>query len=206
MVNPAGSSSRTEMHGRSFHKGYIHPSVEFHLMSSKGEGTRIIAGAVLILLGAAIITVPFLPGAPVQGLVGNAAPEAATTWGAVGVGVLIVVLGFLALRSDAHEEDAFEELERPQPAPRQRPSASASSSTRKQAKQPAKEVPEDVKRMRALEARIKKINRRINQAKVKLGTGKLSPEGYKRIVDDLSEKRAKLEQERVDLELDSQGY
>lgn len=174
-------------------------------MSSTREGTRLAAGAVLLVLGAATLTLPFLPGAPVQDLVGNAAPATATTAGLVGVGILLLLLGFLALRPTGDEEDAFEELPTHQ-AKAKAPQQAAEPSPTRKTTEPAKEVTEDVKRMRALEARIKKLNRRINQAKVKLGTGKLSPEGYKRIVDELSEKRAVLEQERVDLELDSEGF
>ncbi|HVL48209.1 MAG TPA: hypothetical protein VM889_06610 [Candidatus Thermoplasmatota archaeon] len=48
-----------------------------------------------------------------------------------------------------------------------------------------------------LEETIRDLNKKISRASVMLGTGKLSPEGYARYVDDLKKKRGELEAEKT---------
>lgn len=165
------------------------------------------------MAGASTLTVAFLPGTltslpftlpPVAGVPGNVALVA-------GAGLVLLGSGAQLLRKatnisqPAASPQPVEEKPRRKTRQKQRKKQRTTSPTGTTVDRTGSRAGAETKadkRMSRLEASIKEIDRRMSQAKVKLGTGELSPEGYQKVMDELQEKRAQLEKRRVDIELD----
>lgn len=179
-------------------------------MASDSGGSRPVLGGLFLVLGSAAVTAAFLPG--VASALPGEAPTLAGVQGEVlavaSGGLLLVAVGTQFLRSGSTPTDAGPSKELRSTEGRgkkrtQHPSTSPTGTTVDRSGT-VDEGPrsEEEQRMDDLESQIKAIDKRMSQAKVKLGTGELSPEGYQKVMEELEEKRAQLEKQRVDLELD----
>lgn len=178
-------------------------------MTPEGGGSHPYLGGVFLVAGAGTLTLAFLPGAllsihtdlpSVQGVPGEVAVVAVLGLAFLAAGVRF--LGGTPTASGGEREGATSAppvKKDPDPDPPISPTGTAVQRT---GDRPGAARTEEEKQMDALEEKIKAIDRRMSQAKVKLGTGELSPEGYQKVMEELEEKRAKLEKQRVDLELD----
>lgn len=164
------------------------------------------------MAGAAVLTAAFLPGAAASIPLGvpsvGGLPGLVVVGGVLGVGLLVVggrllrgkapvPEGTLEPQEQAKSQGARERTKHPSTSPGGTTVDRSPDSARS-----SKPPTEEEKRMDSLEEKIKAIDRRMSQAKVKLGTGELSPEGYQKVMGELEEKRAELEKLRVDIELD----
>jgi hypothetical protein len=182
-------------------------------MASDGGGRHPYIGGIFLVAGAATLTLAFLPSSmaaitalpldlpTVRGVPGDVAVVGLTGVALTASGVKLLGSAPAASADPAENRPTDAELEperRPDP-----PTSPTGTTVERTGSRNRGPVTKEEKRMDSLEEKIEAIDRRMSQAKVKLGTGEISPEGYQKVMEELEEKRAQLEKERVDLELDS---
>lgn len=160
------------------------------------------AGALLLVLGGAIVILAFLPGTNLHDAGVDLLPGDGEVLLQAGAGVVLVLTGLVALRlpdaGGTEPRDMAQLVEELEPLEEDEPASAPGDG----GMDTMEHLTERDIEMTDLDRQIKEVTRRINQARVKLGTGKLSHEGYKRIAEELEAKRAELEQRRVELELE----
>lgn len=180
-------------------------------MTDDGGGSHPYLGGFFLVAGAALLTAAFLPGAVLpwpttlpsfQGI-----PGPVLAGGGLGVLMLVVGAGMLGGSAEPRSqpsEPKHDVVSDPERKRTKHPSTAPGGTQVDRSGDPSPPKPQtkEEKQMDSIEEKIDAIDRRMSQAKVKLGTGELSPEGYQKVMEDLEEKRAELEKRRVDLELD----